>query len=533
MVSRRRIGIALAASALACDPSAPNLPPAPVDRITLSPPAATIDIGGTVQFTAVLEDSQGQQLTNRLVTWESSDTFVAVVVGGSVSGRNSGITVISAHAEGKVGRGTTQVQVPIATVVVTPNAFRVVRSDSRSLRVVAIDARGDTAVSPSVSWSSSDTNVAVVSTAGLVTTVSSGTATITAISRGVSGSSTATVVVLTLTAIATGARHTCALATDGHAYCWGDNNSLQLGSGGALGPAPHPFPTVTTSGPPFAALDAGDRHTCGLTAAGAVYCWGDGASGQLGTDSAIGTINPHPVPTVSSFARIDVGGAHGCGLDAAGTAYCWGQNYFGQTGNGDSLNHGIPQPVAGGVMFRAIAAGSSHTCGVSTSGDTYCWGAANAQQLGTDSASQTCFFSIRCSTVPIRVADTLSAFFLSAGGDRTCVLTADSLAACWGAGSGAPTLVDSNLHLATITVGAAQSCGLTAGGSAYCWGDPAGGAYLIPGGLTFTSIRAGTMHICGLTLAGAAYCWGDNAFGQLGDGTRISSAAPVRVAGQP
>jgi alpha-tubulin suppressor-like RCC1 family protein len=52
-------------------------------------------------------------------------------------------------------------------------------------------------------------------------------------------------------------------------------------------------------------------------------------------------------------------------------------------------------------------------------------------------------------------------------------------------------------------------------------------------GLTFATLSAGSSSICGVTTAGVAYCWGANDHGQLGDGTTISSNAPVKVAGQP
>ena len=42
-------------------------------------------------------------------------------------------------------------------------------------------------------------------------------------------------------------------------------------------------------------------------------------------------------------------------------------------------------------------------------------------------------------------------------------------------------------------------------------------------------VRAGGAHSCLLTGQGNALCWGDNTFGQLGDGTTVASATPVKV----
>jgi alpha-tubulin suppressor-like RCC1 family protein len=42
----------------------------------------------------------------------------------------------------------------------------------------------------------------------------------------------------------------------------------------------------------FAAIDAGDKHTCGVTSTGAVYCWGDNTFGQLGDGTTTGRLVP-------------------------------------------------------------------------------------------------------------------------------------------------------------------------------------------------------------------------------------------------
>jgi alpha-tubulin suppressor-like RCC1 family protein len=95
-----------------------------------------------------------------------------------------------------------------------------------------------------------------------------------------------------------------------------------------------------------------------------------------------------------------------------------------------------------------------------------------------------------------------------------------------------------------FTVGESHACYLDTGGRAFCWGRNGNGelgngttaASAVPvpvsGGLAFVAISAGSGgQTCALTAAGEAYCWGQNAGGQLGDGTRISRTAPVRVIG--
>jgi alpha-tubulin suppressor-like RCC1 family protein len=88
--------------------------------------------------------------------------------------------------------------------------------------------------------------------------------------------------------VAAGGRHTCALAS-GKALCWGDDSFGQLGDGrtGKFAPA-----AVAVAGDlRFLAVSAGTDHTCAITSGGALYCWGRNDTGQLGdgslTDSSV------------------------------------------------------------------------------------------------------------------------------------------------------------------------------------------------------------------------------------------------------
>jgi alpha-tubulin suppressor-like RCC1 family protein len=132
-------------------------------------------------------------------------------------------------------------------------------------------------------------------------------------------------------AIAAGGEHTCALS-GGTTYCWGDNRFGQLGTG-ELAPALSPLPVPTAGSLGFASLSSGDAHTCGI-AGGAGYCWGRNDSGQLGD----GTRKPRSAPVLITdgltFASIYAGGEHTCGLTTSRVLYCWGNGASGELGNG-------------------------------------------------------------------------------------------------------------------------------------------------------------------------------------------------------
>jgi uncharacterized protein YjdB len=166
-----------------------------VATVTLAPPTATIPPGGTTTFTPTLKDANGNTLTGRTVTWQSSNTSVATVNNsGVVTGVTEGTSTITATSEGKSGTATVTVQAgPVATVTVAPSTATVLVAFTQQLTPTLKDAGGNVLVGRTVTWSSNNNNVATVSSSGVVTGVAPGTATITATSEGKNGTATITV----------------------------------------------------------------------------------------------------------------------------------------------------------------------------------------------------------------------------------------------------------------------------------------------------------------------------------------------------
>src|SRR3989442_1044986 len=163
-----------------------------------------------------------------------------------------------------------------------------------------------------------------------------------------------------------GAAHTWGVTAAGAAYCWGDNGFGQLGDGTTTSQS-SPVLVQAPPGVSFAAVTGGVAHTCGVTAAGIAYCWGRNLEGQLG-DGTTTTNRLTPVlvqaPAGVSFAAVGAGDFHTCRVTATGAAYCWGANVRGQLCDPTTTTHRLAPGLVkapAGVSFRAVAAGAVAT----------------------------------------------------------------------------------------------------------------------------------------------------------------------------
>lgn len=349
-----------------------------------------------------------------------------------------------------------------------------------------------------------------------------------------------------------GEGHSCRLDANG-VSCWGTNLLGGLGIGYA-DTLPHPIAEPVSMPVRFAQVDAGQYHSCALTASGEAYCWGYGALGQLGDGRRSNSGVPVRVAGGLRFRHISAGGEHSCGITTGDVAYCWGNNSSAQLASDLSKQicgpahlpcSGVPLPVHPALPFSTLSSGGVFTCGVVRNGDTYCWGSNVIGTLGTGTLSD--------SEPPVRVKTDLKFVSLSAGAFHACGLTADGAAWCWGynltgqfgsgeSSSSVPVRAAPRLTFRQISAGYLHTCGITFEGAAWCWGENkrgqlGGGTRVllsrepvqVEGDFRFASISGGIEHSCGLTTSGETYCWGGNSWGQLGDGQPGNSYVPVRV----
>jgi alpha-tubulin suppressor-like RCC1 family protein len=385
---------------------------------------------------------------------------------------------------------------------------------------------------------------------------------------------------------------TCAVTTAGGLKCWGHNGDGQLGDGQVCGSGPWGCTTpvdVVGLATGVASVAAGTSHTCALTTAGGVKCWGLNAFGLLGDGTATDRTTPVDVcatgatppctpangNVLTGVAALAAGGFHTCAVTTTGAVKCWGTNGGGLLGDGTAITPTTPVDVCatgatppctpgnGNVLTGvvAVAAGGDHTCVLTTAGGAQCWGDNSSGQLGDGTTTQRCGI-FTCNNFPMDVVGLTSGVAaVAAGRYHTCALTTAGGVQCWGenvygqlgdghdCGSVCTTPVDVvglGSDVAAVAAGGNHTCALTTAGRVKCWGRNNRGqlgdgtttdrtTQLDVSGLEgdVAAVAAGGNHTCALTTAGGIQCWGWNNRGQLGDGHDCGSVCttPVDVVG--
>ncbi|RZA27241.1 MAG: hypothetical protein EOP10_00785 [Proteobacteria bacterium] len=328
----------------------------------------------------------------------------------------------------------------------------------------------------------------------------------------------------TLSKLALGEMHTCALLSDGSVSCWGVNNEGQVGSTELNRSTPYPVPGISN----VIQLEAGQRHTCALLADQTIRCWGAGAYGELGNGILASNPAPQTVLNISNAVKIYAGLMHTCALLATGTVKCWGQNNQGQLGDGTTTNNSSAVAVTGLSSVADLSLGEVSTCARLTDKTVRCWGSNAYGQFGDG--------TIVDSLIPVPSL-AMGVEKLESGNRHSCAILSDSTVKCWGfngyyqAGQTVNTPVLTPAPLPTIqnalsvALGAFTSCALLSDQTVKCWGDngnrqfgvsTSNGPNPIAIGLKgVASLSLGSFHGCAILTDNSARCWGRNDPGMI------------------
>ena len=535
---------------------------APVVVVTMSATVATVSVGQTLQLTATPKDALGNALTGRTITWTSTAGTVATVSSsGLVTTAALGQTTVKATSEGVEGQ----------------TAITVIPATIPSERTLAVGARHACGLDPAgkaYCWGENGfgelgdgtridrTQPTPVNTTARFVAITVGGA----ISCGLSqagavfcwgrntltgdGSSDDRLLPVTVglpsgaVAVEASENLVCAISRDGGTYCWGteigSSSVFVVSSSRPLRIQPDPtYRSLTMSGEIFGpGTENVSGRFCGLDGAGAVWCWGR-ASGV--GDPTFG-LTPKRFPTDLRFTRLSAGYAGVCGITSSDQLWCWGA----RTGDGTAIFRTDPVLVDAPNTYRQVSVGLNFTCAVRTSGQVQCWGTNYRGQLGDGSYVE----HLRPGPVTGLGAQVV---VVQAGDDAACGLTQDGAVVCWGAnktslfGDGAldysrvPVQVANLANAHSVWAGELNPffndpfysmCASNSSDQLYCWGDRRS-AVPVPatafGQVTWADVAIGRDYGCGVQGNHRAYCWGNNRLGQLGNGSTISSTAPVPV----
>ncbi|MCA1684031.1 MAG: chromosome condensation regulator, partial [Actinobacteria bacterium] len=273
----------------------------------------------------------------------------------------------------------------------------------------------------------------------------------------------------TVTAIAAGDYHTCAILDDGTVRCWGFGGDGRLGYANTRNIRDPSSVGPVDLGGKATAISAGAGHTCAILDDGTVRCWGYGGGGQpigagrlgygntddVGDDETPGSVAPVKLGEQRTAVAISAGGAHTCAILDDQSVRCWGTPFAGQLGYGNINTIGASPtrtpdttgPVKLGAPAVAISAGGAHTCAILDTGGVRCWGENLYGQLGYGNTTNLGDNNATPDTAgPVRLGSGRTAIAISAGDAHTCAVLDDGSVRCWGFGAngrlGYPTLDD-------------------------------------------------------------------------------------------
>lgn len=267
-------------------------------------------------------------------------------------------------------------------------------------------------------------------------------------------------------ALALGVAHSCVLTTAGDVRCWGDDTNGE-------------------SSPPegrFTQISALYRHTCGIREDGTVACWGRDTWGET-------------APPTDTFKQVSAGLSHTCGIRTDGTLRCWGFDGWGET-----------EPPSG--TYQEVVSGSTHSCALRDDGTVTCWGRYEGEGsyydgLGPDNLPR--MIDTNMPTGPFVT--------LSAAEHLTCGLRSDGTTECWGERARFCGLHETGVF--EISAGTDWTCGLDKDHSLVCsfCGSPIVWTKGPPLG-KFQHVTVGWSHGCAIRNDGVVECWGFDDHGQ-------------------
>jgi alpha-tubulin suppressor-like RCC1 family protein len=160
--------------------------------------------------------------------------------------------------------------------------------------------------------------------------------------------------------IAAGARHACGLTTTRGIRCWGSNERAALGRGTINGHADPASPSVSGE---FVQVSTGLYSSCALDTSARAWCWGSNDYGTAGSPNPpTEMLTPTQVVGGFQWRSVTTGWNHTCGITTADRLHCWGYEYG-----------SVPREIGAGRRWASVSPGGDLLCGITTAAELFCW----------------------------------------------------------------------------------------------------------------------------------------------------------------
>lgn len=311
------------------------------------------------------------------------------------------------------------------------------------------------------------------------------------------------------THIVSGHNHSCGIRA-GALYCWGENADGQLGTGNstdqiapiAVSGGFTDWTYVTTGGLNDYQPNTASGRTCGIRNSNRLYCWGNNTSGVLGIGNSLSQNTPQQVTATADWAQVSGGAWHSCAVKTSGRLFCWGWGDNGALGSGYTTRNTPREATGATTDWVQVAAGAQHSCAVKTTGQLFCWGWNGNGELGTGNTTQ--------AGTPQQVSGAATDWrYVATGMRTTCAIKTNGRLYCWGFGAGGERGdgAQTNTQSTPVEVSGGYTDWVTV--------SLAGGSSSYPNSSTVSDTWG---RACGLRGNGRVYCWGDSDSGVIGDG---------------
>lgn len=194
--SRSFLSAAVLIGLFACGGGDSPAAPPTVQSVAVTPSTATLTaVGQTTSLSASVRMSDGSTGTQS-VTWTSSSPAVATVSGGVVTAVASGQTTITASVGSASSQAAITVAIPVVqTITVTAGSTTLTAVGQTTTAAAEVRMSNGAVGTQTPAWSSSNTSIATVSAAGVVSAVASGSTNIIATVGTVTGQLAITVAI--------------------------------------------------------------------------------------------------------------------------------------------------------------------------------------------------------------------------------------------------------------------------------------------------------------------------------------------------